>query len=301
MESSLVTQFFLPGALFVIMLGLGLPLTPADFKRVFLYPKAAAVGLAVQILLLPVIGFGLANLLPMEPVLAVGLMLLAACPGGATSNLITWLAKGDTALSVTLTAISSFVSVLTIPLVLSFSLTWFMGSSQSVQVPFMQTVGQIVLMTLVPVSLGMLIRAKNPALAERLATPMKHLSSLLLAVIILGLILNQRQNLPAYFAASGPATISLNLMMLLSGWGAAALFGLSLPQRVTVSIEGGLQNGTLAIAIAAGTLKNPAMAVPPAIYSLVMFASAVLAIVIFNRLALAQALPQNQLETAAES
>lgn len=219
MESSLATQLFLPGALFVIMLGLGLPLTPADFKRVFLYPKAAAVGLAVQILLLPLVGFGLANLLPMEPVLAVGLMLLAACPGGATSNLITWLAKGDTALSVTLTAISSFVSVLTIPLILSFSLHWFMGSSQSVQVPFVQTVGQIVVITLIPVSLGMLIRAKKPVLADRLASPMKTLSSLLLAVIILGLILSQRQDVPAYFAASGPATISLNLIMLLLGWG----------------------------------------------------------------------------------
>ncbi|MBF2052936.1 MAG: bile acid:sodium symporter [Candidatus Sericytochromatia bacterium] len=109
-----------------------------------MYPKAAAVGLAVQILFLPLVGFGLANLLPMDPVLAVGLMLLAACPGGATSNLITWLARGDTALSVTLTAISSFVSVLTIPLILSFSLHWFMGSSQSVEVPFLQTVGQTV-------------------------------------------------------------------------------------------------------------------------------------------------------------
>ncbi|MBF2055596.1 MAG: hypothetical protein IGS03_19260 [Candidatus Sericytochromatia bacterium] len=157
------------------------------------------------------------------------------------------------------------------------------------------------MITLIPVSLGMLIRAKKPALADRLASPMKTLSSLLLAVIILGLILSQRQDVPAYFAASGPATISLNLNMLLSGWGAGALFGLSLPQRVTVSIEGGLQNGTLAIAIAAGILQNPAMAIPPAIYSLVMFASAILAIVIFSRLASAQASPQNQLESAAEA
>jgi len=292
MESSLATQLFLPLALFVIMLGLGLPLTPADFRRVLVYPKAVLVGLGVQLLLLPLIGFGLAQIFQLEPILAVGLMLLAACPGGATSNLITWLARGDTALSVTLTAVSSFVSVLTIPLILSFAMHWFLGESELIRVPFAQTLLQIIAITLVPVSLGMLMRARRPLWADKLAQPMKIISSLLLAVIVLGLVLNQLADLPAYFAASGPATLSLNLSTLLVGWLVGTAFALPLAQRITISIEGGLQNGTLAIAIAAGILNNPAMAIPAAIYSLVMFATAVLAIVIFSRLSRAQTLAQ---------
>jgi len=285
-ESNAVTAIVLPAALFLIMFGLGLALRVADFRRVVTFPKAVAVGLSVQLIALPVIGYALAVAFRMPPELAVGLMILAACPGGATSNLITFLAKGDTALSVTLTAITSCAAVLTIPLILRFALNAFTGDDVAVGVPFAQTVGQVVIVTLIPVSIGMLVHARLPDLAKRAVGPVKVLSAAFLVLIVAGLILSQRDDIPRFFAQTGAATLALNLSTLILGFGAATLARLPYDQRVTVSIEGGLQNGTLAIAIAASPaiLNNPTMAIPPAIYSLVMFATGALCIAIFPRI-----------------
>lgn len=284
METNIVTALVLPGALFIIMLGLGLSLRVSDFARVVRLPRAAALGLSLQLIALPAVGFLLAVGFGLPPELAVGLMILAACPGGATSNLITYLARGDAALSVTLTAISSFVSVLTIPLIINLSMLHFMGEGEVIPPPILQTIGQIVIVTLIPVSIGMAIHARAPKFAQRAGRPVKIFSALFLALIIVGLVLNQRAEIMGFFLSSGPATLALNIVMLTLGYGTALLAGLRVQERIAISIEGGMQNGTLAIAIAAGILQSPVMAIPAAIYSLVMFGTAFVAIVLFSRL-----------------
>ena len=158
MPPELLKQLALPLALFTVLFGMGLSLVPADFRRVLLSPKAKIVGLTCQLVLLPLVAFALALVFRLPGELAVGLMVLAACPGGATSNVITHLAKGDTALSVTLTAISSMVCVFTIPWIVAFSMDWFLGSGAAVQLPFWKTLGQLTIVTIVPIICGMAVR-----------------------------------------------------------------------------------------------------------------------------------------------
>lgn len=280
-----MSQVFLPAALFLIMFGLGLTLMLDDFRRLVVYPRATFIGVSLQIIVLPLMAFGIANgLLRANPTMAMGVMILAACPGGATSNLITYLARGDMALSVTLTAISSFIAVITIPLMIRFSLQWFMGSDTTIAPPIAEMVGQVIVVTILPVSLGMFVRSRSPRLAEKAEKPMKIMSSVLLAVIVLGLVANQLREIPSFFREAGVATLLLNVAMLALGFLAGRLAQLPLRERVSLSIEAGIQNGTLGIAIAAGMLGSPQMAIAPAIYSLIMFVTGFIAIALFSRM-----------------
>jgi bile acid:Na+ symporter, BASS family len=274
MESNILTDIFLPLALFIIMLGMGLSLVPEDFKRVVLYPKAAIVGLVNQMLFLPIIAFALCTVFKLPGELSVGMMILSACPGGATSNLITHLAKGDIALSISLTAISSFITVLTIPIIINFSLIHFMAEGQNIQLPVLKTIIQVVGITILPVSIGMIIKNYKSELSDKVEKPLKIVSAVFLFIIIVGAILKNKKDIVDFFIQAGPVALLLNVATLLLGYVTSIIFGLSLPQRRTVSIESGIQNGTLAIAIAASILKNPQMSIPPAIYSLIMFFTA---------------------------
>lgn len=274
MESNFLTEVFLPISLGIIMLGMGLSLTPADFKRVALYPKATALGIFNQIIVLPIIGFLLLLIFPMStPELAVGIMVLAACPGGPTSNLISHISKGDTALSITLTAISSIIVVITIPLIVNFSLRYFMKHGEYVPLPVFNTMLSVVIITLVPVAIGMMIRAKAPAFAAMMDNPVKIMSGILLIVVILAAVLNDKEILVSSFKQAGPVALALNLTMMFIGFFSARLFRLNMAQGITISIESGIQNGTLGIAICATLLHNPTMTISPAIYSLIMFMS----------------------------
>ncbi len=275
MESNFLTEVFLPISLGVIMLGMGLALAPADFKRVALYPKAAAIGILNQIVVLPVIGFILLLLLPMStPELAVGIMVLAACPGGPTSNLISHISRGDTALSISLTAISSIIVVFTIPLIVNLSLRYFMQQGEYVPLPVFNTMLSVIIITLVPVAIGMIIRAMAPGFASLMNKPVKIMSGILLIVVILAAVLNDKEILSSSFKQAGPVALALNLTMLLIGFFSARLFRLRVAQRISISIESGIQNGTLGITICATLLHNPTMTISPAIYSLIMFMSA---------------------------
>lgn len=275
MESTFLTEIFLPLSLGIIMLGMGLALTPADFKRVLLYPKAVAIGIVNQIFILPIVGFLLLLLFPMSlPELAVGIMVLAASPGGPTSNLITHLSKGDTALSISLTAISSIIVVFTIPLIVNFSLQYFMQHGEYVPLPVFRTMLSVLIITLIPVAIGMVIRNKSPRFAARMDKPVKIMSGVLLILVILAAVLNDREILGSSFRQAGPVALALNLSMLLVGYFSPRLFGLNVAQRITISVESGIQNGTLAIAICATLLHNPTMTISPAIYSLIMFMTA---------------------------
>ncbi len=272
METNYLTDIMLPVSLGIIMLGMGLSLVPNDFKRIVLYPRAAAVGLANQIIVLPIVGFLLVLMFGLENLhLAVGIMILAACPGGPTSNLIAHISKGDTALSITLTAISSLIAVITIPLIVNFSLSYFLQRGEYVPLPVFETIIKLTLITLLPVSIGMFIRAKAVHFAGKMDKPVKIVSGILLFLIIFAAINTNRDIFVNSFRDIGPAALSLNVVMLLIGYFTARWAKLTLPQSITISIESGIQNGTLGIMIASTLLHNDVMAISPAVYSLIMF------------------------------
>jgi BASS family bile acid:Na+ symporter len=271
MQSNLFTSFLLPLALAIVMLGMGLSLVPEDFKRITRDPKAVVVGTVCQVLLLPLIGTLITLAVPMQPEIAVGLLVLAVCPGGPSSNLITYLAKGDVALSVTLTAVSSIVTVFTIPLFTNLALQHFLGESAAIALPIGTTTLQIFLITLLPTVIGMAIRYQFPGTARRLERQMSRLAAGLLALVIVLLLVKEGSKLPGFLVQVGVGVLLLNLVAMLAGFLAGKVFRLPLAQQICIAIEVGIQNGTLAIAITAGLLNNPDMAVPAAIYSLLMY------------------------------
>jgi bile acid:Na+ symporter, BASS family len=272
METNYLTDLMLPLSLAVIMLGMGLSLVPYDFKRVVLYPRAASLGILNQIIILPVVGLLLLWLCGLSsPELAVGIMILAACPGGPTSNLISHISRGDTALSITLTAISSLVAVITIPLIVNLSLRFFMQHGEYIPLPVFDTIIKLTLITLLPVSLGMIIRAKAKAFAVKMDKPVKIISGVLLFLIIFAAIMNNSDIFLSSFASVGPIALSLNVVMLIIGFLSARFLRLGKAQSITISVESGIQNGTLGITIASTLLHNDVMAISPAIYSLIMF------------------------------
>ncbi|TVR73728.1 MAG: bile acid:sodium symporter family protein [Marinilabiliales bacterium] len=275
METNYLTDIMLPLSLAVIMLGMGLSLVPFDFKRVALYPKAATIGLINQLVVLPVVGFLLLLIFNLEsPELAVGIMILAACPGGPTSNLISHISRGDTALSITLTAISSLVAVITIPLIVNLALAYFMQQGEYIPLPVFRTIISLTLITLVPVSIGMIIRSKAVRFSEKMNKPVKIISGLLLFIIIFGVILENRAIIISSFRDLGPVALSLNVVMLLIGFMSARILKLNTSQSITISVESGIQNGTLGITIASILIGNDVMAISPALYSLIMFMTA---------------------------
>ena len=283
MESSILTELFLPLALAVIMFGMGLSLTLSDFKRILIYPKAVLLGLLNQNVLLPVLAFFISKGLGLSPELAVGLMILAACPGGATSNLITHLAKGDTALSITLTAFSSMITVLTIPFVVNFSIGYFILGGEGQQLEILGTVISVLVITIIPVAIGMLVLKKVPALAKKLEIPFRQFSTVFFILIVVSAFVKERSNLVQFFIDAGPASLALNLATLGLGYGVAKVAGLNLRQSLTIAVESGIQNGTLGITIAATLIVNSVMTIPSAIYSLIMFGTAALVIFWGNR------------------
>lgn len=267
----MLTDVLLPLSLFIIMLGMGLSLVVNDFLRVFRYPKAVAIGLTNQLILLPIVGYLIASNFGLTPVFAVGMMIIAACPGGVTSNLITHVVKGDTALSITMTALASFVTVFSIPLIINWGLIEFMGESQLIKLPILETMGKIIGITVFPVAIGMFIRRRNPDFAIKMEKPSRTASTIIFIVILLAIIIQERERLVEYFVQLSGATLTLNLATMLLGYFAAKLFRLNLKQSLSITIESGIQNGTLAIVIAESILKQTQMALPAGVYSIMMF------------------------------
>ena len=261
-------------SLIIIMWGMGLSLLIDDFKRILNYPKAVFIGLTNQLVILPLIGFSLASVFSVSPEIAIGVMILSACPGGPTSNLITHLAKGDTALSVSLTAMSSLISIITIPFVINFSLVSFIHEGQIIQLNILATILQIFVIVIIPVSMGMFIRFKAPKFSDKMEKPVRVGSAVVLALVIVGIILKERASMGSYFEQAGWITLSLNIASMMVGFLSARLLKISKAQAISISIESGIQNGTMAIMIATSLLANSAFAVAPAIYSIIMFFTA---------------------------
>lgn len=266
-----VSTLILMVSLIIIMLGMGLSLVMADFKRIFVYPKAIFVGLVNQLILLPLIGLAVVTVFPMAPEIAIGIMILAACPGGPTSNLIAHLAKGDTALSVTLTALSSFITILTIPFIVNFALHRFLDEGQIVRLDVVRTIAQIFIIIIIPISIGMLIRRYSEGFALRMAKPVRIASAFVIALVIIGIVIKERENFVSYFQQAGIAALVLNVTTMALGYFSARLFKIKSKQALSISIESGIQNGTLAISIAVILLHSTEFSIAPAIYSLLMF------------------------------
>jgi len=275
-------KIYLGIALMIVMIGMGLSLTTQDFKRIVLYPKAIFLGMINQLVFLPLVAYVLISFLDIRPALAIGLMILAACPGGPTSNLITHLCKGDTALSVSLTAVSSILTLFTIPIILEWSVKYYSAQDTVIEINRLDIFKDLLLVSIVPIAFGMLIKHYKPNFAEKMDKPVKIASALILLVLIVGLTVKERTNIIPYFSEVGISALALNLISLILGFTTARFMGLNKQQSISISIESGIQNGTLAIGIAIGILHNSDYAIPAAVYSLTMFLTAFVLIGLTN-------------------
>ncbi len=279
-----ITTIFMPAALGIIMLGLGLSLTVADFTRVLVYPRAVFVGLLCQMLLLPAICFFVVKAFGLAPALAVGMILLAASPGGISANLYSHLSHGDVALNITLTAVNSVLTLFSIPLFVNLALEHFMGEGKVLPLQFSKMI-QVFVIVLGPVAIGMVIRKLAPRFANVMEKPVKLLSALLLLLVILVALYAERSNIGGYIKQVGLAALCFNLISMLIGYFLPTLVNISKRQRIAIGMEIGIHNGTLAMAIATAPtlLNNTAMAVPAAVYGIIMFFTAAAFGYIVNR------------------
>ena len=270
--TTIITQIFLPISLAIIMFGMGLTLVVNDFTRLFTYPKEVIIGLCNQLVFLPLIGFLIILLFDLNSSMAIGIMILSLCPGGPTSNLITQVARGNIGLSVTLTALASLITVFTIPIILSKAITYFTGETDIViELPILQTMIQILVITVIPVSIGMLIRKKNEAFAVRMERPMRIASTVLFIIIFLLVMFANKDLIVQAMKEVGIATLLLNLSTMVLGYLTAKVFGIKGKSQISITIESGIQNGTLAFVIATTILNNVEMGLPTGAYSIWMF------------------------------
>ena len=270
--TTIITQIFLPISLAIIMFGMGLTLVVGDFGRLFTYPKAVIVGLCNQLIFLPLIGFSIILVFDLSSSMAIGIMILALCPGGPTSNLITQVARGNIGLSVTLTALASLITVFTIPIILSKAITYFTGETGVViELPIVQTMLQILIITVIPVSIGMVIRKKNEGFALRMERPMRTASTVLFVIIFLLVMIANKDLIVEAMKEVGLATLLLNLSTMALGYITARAFRIKGKSQISITIESGIQNGTLAFVIATTILNNVEMGLPTGAYSIWMF------------------------------
>ena len=265
----------LPLALGVIMFGLGLDLTPADFVRVARRPRAAAAALACQLLLLPALCFALVLLFRLPPILAVGMMLLAASPGGTTANLYSHLFRGDVALNISLTAINSVIAVATLPVITNLAIAFFQPGDLTVGLQFRKTL-EVFLIVLAPVALGMTLRAMKPGFATAMDRPVRIASVVILTLVIVGAAASSFDLLASNFVVlGGIATVFCGLSLAV-GYVVPRLLRIDQPQAVASAFEVGIHNATLAIVVAQGVLGRPDMSLPAAVYGVLMFPVAAL-------------------------
>lgn len=275
MSSNLVVTQLLVVALALVMFGLGLSLSLQDFTRLLKHPKAVVVALLLQIVVLPLACYGLIIALDVPPLFAVGLMLLAASPGGISANLFSHLFGGNVAMNISLTAINTVLSIITLPLISNWAISTFAKTGQVVPLQTGKVV-EVIAVVLIPVFIGMWMRTLKPGFAARSEKPMKIFSAVVLAVVAIGALLKEWQALSTSFASVGPAVVAFNLLSLLAGYYLSRLAGLEKPMSTAISYEIGIHNSTLAIFVALAVLNNFQLALPAAIYSVSMYITATL-------------------------
>lgn len=271
-----LTQIALPISLILIMTGVGMGLKVADFRRVIAQPKAFFIGAICQMAILPLIAVAIIELTGLTGPLAIGLFILALCPGGTTSNLYTLLARGDVGLSVSLTAVIGFITPFTIPILGAWAIGHYATAEQAIVFPVLKTWVTLIVVTVIPVIVGMLLRAKWESLALRLEPWVSKFSIAVLALVIVVICVNLGEKLIDFALLAGPAALILNLVTMTLGYVAGSLLLHHEDQARTISLEVGLQNGTLALMITTGILQSAEMSVAPSVYSLLMFITATL-------------------------
>ncbi len=270
MQADILIIAILPMAVFIIMFGLGLSLRIADFTYVLKYPKAILVGLSAQMIALPLIAFFIAILFKLPPELAVGLMIISFVPSGSTSNMFTNLAKGDVALSISLTAVTSLITPFTIPLFTLLSMRYFLGSESVVEVPFLKIFIQLLFISILPVILGMFMLSKWQKTADRVEPMMRIFSVIFLFLIVVAIIVKNRAEMIEFFMQTGMAVLTLNIIVLGLGYWLARFLQLSQKQAISIGYEVGIQNAPLALIIAGTIIGNSAMMIPAVTYGLLM-------------------------------
>jgi bile acid:Na+ symporter, BASS family len=284
-EQSPLVEIGLPIALFIIMVGIGLTLTTADFRREARHPRAMIVGSVIQIIGMPLLAFGIALLLNLDPLVALGLVILAACPGGTTSNLVTLLARANVALSIVMTVVASIITIVTLPLAANLMLALQpIDVDEAIRVPLDRSIGLLVVIILVPIGIGMLLRARRPEVAARAERGVSAFGAVVLVLLIVAIAYDLREDLVDFLIQAGPATLLLNLAGMAVGLtlGAGVL---SARDARTCAVELGIKNGTLGILIGVTVIGGTVgfeVAVPAAVYSLVMYVTAP-ALIIFGR------------------
>lgn len=275
LATSVVTDIFLPAALAIIMFGMGMTLTPDDFRRIGRAPKAVAIGLAGHVVAVPLLAMGVVTAfhyaLGTPESILLGLLLLASCPAGTTSNVVTYLARADAALSVTVTTVNSLVAVLTTPLLFFGMTKLLLGDAASIEVSILEMVGLVLAIVVSPIVIGLLVRRARPRFAIAAERPFRIASSLLLVLVIAFAVFENRVGFWDLAASAVPISLALNLLALAGGLLLGRLAGLSDYQSRAVSIEAGFQNGTLGIALAVTQLNDSVAALVPGFYSLTMF------------------------------
>ena len=270
----MVIDIFLPLSLIFIMFTLGLGLTSKDFTSLFQNPKAFYIGIINQMIILPFVAFIIILLMGITKEIAVGIMILASCPGGVTSNIITKLAKGDTALSISYTAVISLLTIITLPLITIISMQHFMGT----EAPPLNLVSlglTMFFVTAIPVGVGLFVRAKNKDLADSFEITATKISTILFVIIILGALASEWQTFINNLSQIGPAIILLIISMLIIGYKTSNWFKMNDRQSVTVAIESGIQNGTVGITIG-NIIINPEtglsiLSIPSGVYGILMY------------------------------
>ena len=266
-----VTDVILPLALAFIMFTLGLGLSISDFSNVFKKPKNFLVGLVSQLIFLPIVGLVLVKIWPLPIEIAIGVMLIAAAPGGVTSNILTFFAKGDVALSVSLTAVMSLLSALSVPIVLAISIGLIGDSSLPESISLTGIALSMFLIVTLPVLLGMGVRSFLNSLTLKIEKSARFISTLLFVLVLLGAILAERENVVSYFAQTGLVVLTLNILMMLIAFYWSGFFGTGISQKKAIAIECGLQNGTLAIFVGTTVFGGGLYIIPAATYSLIMY------------------------------
>lgn len=271
MESSPLISAGLPIALFIIMIGIGMTLTIRDFRQVAVYPKGMIVGTLAQILLMPLVAFALASLLAVPPAIAVGLVIIAACPGGTTSNLFVLLARGNIALSIVLTVSASLITILTLPLFANIALQFYMGTEEHIVLPVWKTIGVLIGIVLLPVAIGMFVRARKPDVARKAESIVSVFGGIVLALLIVVLVYGVRDQIWDLLKQAGPATILLNAAGIFIGLLVGRASGLTQRESLAVAVELGVKNGTIALMVTLTLLESSSMSIPAAVYGVLMF------------------------------
>ncbi|MBV0931984.1 bile acid:sodium symporter family protein [Marinobacterium weihaiense] len=283
MQASYMTQWILPLALFSIMLGVGMTLERSHFVRLWQQPRALLAGVAGQLLVLPLLGLMVLSWVSLPPALAVGMMILTFAPGGATSNMLTLLARGDTALSISLTAVTSFITPFTLPVLTLWALQYQGLGADIGRFPVLPTIAKVVLVTLVPVMVGMTIAAWRPQLCKRMLKPVKIGALVFMILIVTAIVRANWDGLPSMLAQVGPVALALSCLALAFGYGLAWLSGVCHEQRITLAIEVGIQNAGTALLVTGGLLQNAEMSASALIYGVLMQLPAAMILLARNR------------------